>query len=78
MKPVSGNRKIKLKFMDVTVELSGSRNRNMEGRAMGIMASLDRLKVLELMNELDHSDENSEMKHRKPKLKSSPQLAGYQ
>lgn len=56
MKPNNQN-KIKLRFMDVSVELTGKKN--LEQRALGLMSYLiqDRLKLQEVMNEMHEYDE---------------------
>lgn len=78
MKPVKPINKIELRFMDVHVKIQGT-GKNIEQRALKTMALLiqDRLKVFEVMQELEHEDEEAELKHKKPKIKITEYLKGY-
>lgn len=57
MKPKSANI-IKLKFMDVSVELSGKRN--IEQRAYSLLAAIvqDRFKMVEVMQQLNEFEDD--------------------
>lgn len=69
MKPKSttSNRKVKLKFLDCSVELEGT-DQDLNGQALGLLSVLvaDRLKFQELSGELG-IDEEEEKKQRKSK-----------
>lgn len=79
MKPKSANRKIELKFMDCSVKLEGARN--IESRALGLLSAMvqDRMKIQELMNEIDHEDneESSRMSKKKKIEADSEFMKGY-
>lgn len=74
----SGHRKVTIRFMDISVSLEGSRN--VEKRALKILSVLvgDRVKVAEVMSELDHEDEPAELKPKKTSLKDNYNLSFYQ
>jgi len=67
-KPTTATNKIELKFMDLTVKLTGSRN--IEKRALSLLGALiiDRFKVYEMIENIDHEDEEAEIIHKKKKI----------
>lgn len=70
MKPVARNRKIELRFMDVSVKMTGKKN--LENKAWSLLSALiqDRMKVFEIMSELQVYDENEpERKNKKQRIK---------
>jgi len=68
-KPVSGNRKVSLQFMDVKVQIEGKKN--LEMKALSIMAALvqDRMRIYELMQEFEE-DEHHIRKNKKRAIDS--------
>lgn len=64
MKPQSANRKIELKFMDISVKLTGKKN--LENKAWSLLSALiqDRMRLQEAMSEMGHEDSEP---GRKPK-----------
>jgi len=67
-KPIAAINKIELKFMDVSVKLTGSRN--IEKKALSLLGALiqDRFKVYEMIENIDHEAEEAEIIHKKKKI----------
>jgi len=68
MKPrAATNRKIELRFMDCAVKIEGKKN--LEMKALSIMAALvqDRMRMYELMQELEAEEHNKPINNRKLK-----------
>ncbi len=62
-------KKIELKFMDISVKITGSRN--IEKKAFSLLGAMiqDRFKVYEMIENIDHEDdEQPEIRYKKKKL----------
>lgn len=66
-KPQSAANKIELKFMDCSVKITGKGN--IEKKAFSLLGALiqDRLKVYEVLENLEHEDEEAGGSHKKRK-----------
>lgn len=72
------NQKISLKFMDVKVELQGSKD--IDKRALRLLTTLvkDRLRVFELLSELNEYDDDYAEKRKVKKVKAEINCVMYQ
>lgn len=72
MKPTKPfkNRKVSLKFMDISVSLEGKKN--VEGKALSLLGAMlrDRMRVLEVMDNMEHEEDDAELKHGEKKIKA--------
>ncbi|MCX9084953.1 MAG: hypothetical protein OIN87_09170 [Candidatus Methanoperedens sp.] len=81
MKPKpAANKKIILKFMDCSVSLEGTRN--IETRAIKLLSHLvqDRIRLYEVLQELEHEDDDSSARPKAKKVKPDIQqdfMRGY-